>query len=78
MDERPPITCEFDDKHVPLYNIVWVSETPHFCGEEECTAEGLYEVRLVQGESLFGSRGDRDNVLSALHQWRGGAEDGSW
>ncbi|MEO2011988.1 MAG: hypothetical protein ABGX22_25190 [Pirellulaceae bacterium] len=74
MNERPAITCRIDDKHVPLYNILWIAETPHFCGDEECTAEGLYEIRLALGESLYGSRRDRDGAVSALQQWRGGDE----
>jgi hypothetical protein len=78
MNTRPPITCQIDDKHVPLYNIVWIAETPHFCGEEDCTAEGMYEIRLTQGESLFGTRDDRDDALVALGIWRGGGAEGEW
>lgn len=79
MSDTPPITCQIDDKHVPLYNIIWVSETPHFCGEEDCTAEGMYEIRLAHGESLFGTREDRDGTMTALSRWRGGAgDDGNW
>ena len=26
------IFCLIDDKHVPLYRILWVAELPHFCG----------------------------------------------
>jgi len=39
-----------DDKHVPLYRVVWVAATPHFCGEDDCQREGYYEIRLEQGE----------------------------
>ncbi len=35
-----------DDKHLPLYRIVWVSDLPHFCGDDECEREGQYEIRL--------------------------------
>lgn len=58
-----------DDKHVPLSRIVWVSEIPHFCGSEECTVEGRYEVRLEGDESLFGTREERDSCLEALTEW---------
>ena len=57
-----------DDKHVPLARIVWVSELPHFCGSEECLVEGRYEIRL-EGESLFGTREERDSCLEALAEW---------
>ena len=44
------IFCIIDDKHVPLYRVLWVSATPHFCGEAECQCEGLHEVALEGGE----------------------------
>lgn len=58
-----------DDKHVPLYRILWVSAVPHFCGTEDCQREGQYEVRLDQGESLWASHGERDEVMEALEVW---------
>ena len=67
--------CLIDDKHVPLYRIIWVSQVPHFCGEAECLVEGLYEVRLEQGESVWGTRDDRDRVLTALEAWQQGMDD---
>lgn len=66
------ILTRIDDKHVPLYRIIWVSDLPHFCGHEDCEREGLYEVRLEQGESLWGSREERDETLTALEAWQGG------
>ena len=42
-----------DDKHVPLYRIVWVSDVPHFCGEDDCLQEGDYEIRLDVDDSLW-------------------------
>ncbi len=68
----PSILCLIDDKHVPLYRVIWVSAVPHFCGSEECTCEGLYEVRLEQEESVWAKREERDRVLAALEQWQGG------
>ncbi len=61
-----------DDKHVPLYRIMWISATPHFCGSEDCTREGFYEVRLEQGESVWATGDERDSLLAALEAWQGG------
>ena len=66
------IFCIIDDKHVPLYRIMWVSELPHFCGEEDCQREGQYEVRLEQGETVWVTQSQRDEVLAALEAWQGG------
>jgi hypothetical protein len=63
-----------DDKHVPLYRVMWVAATPHFCGSEECQHEGDYEVRLEQGEVVWANRKERDELLEALEQWAGGME----
>jgi hypothetical protein len=67
------VFCLVDDKHVPVYRILWVAELPHFCGSEECEREGAYEIRLEQGESVWGSREQRDAVLAAIEAWRNGA-----
>jgi hypothetical protein len=72
-----------DDKHVPLYRIMWVAATPHFCGSPECAHEGDYEVRLEQGESVWAKREERDGVLAALEAWQGdaghlGEEEDDW
>ena len=67
--------CLIDDKHVPLYRVMWVSEVPHFCGSDQCEVEGQYEVRLEQGESVWASREERDQAVTALQAWQsGGAE----
>lgn len=64
--------CVIDDKHVPLYRIMWVSALPHFCGDTECQREGQYEVRLEQGESVWATtREERDAVLASLETWMG-------
>jgi hypothetical protein len=74
------IFCIVDDKHIPLYRIVWISAVPHFCGQEDCTQEGNYEIRLEQGESVWAKREERDVVLNALENWQGsiGEDDGDW
>ena len=64
--------CLIDDKHIPLYRIIWVSDVPHYCGADDCTMEGRYEVRLEQGESVFGNRDERDQALELLRQWQTG------
>jgi hypothetical protein len=61
-----------DDKHVPLYRVMWISSLPHFCGEEDCAREGQYEIRLEQGESVWGTLAQRDEVLAAMEKWQGG------
>lgn len=69
------ITILIDDKHVPLYRIMWIADTPHFCGEEDCMREGQYEVRLELDESLWASRDERDGALQSINAWRGGTGD---
>jgi len=67
------ILCQIDDKHIPLYRIMWVADLPHFCGHEDCEKEGRYEVRLEQDESVWAvSLQERDELLAALEKWRGG------
>ncbi|OYP35523.1 hypothetical protein [Rhodopirellula sp. MGV] len=66
-----------DDKHVPLYRIVWVSDLPHYCGDEECQCEGEYEVRLDIDDSLWTSQKGRDDVIAALKKWCSDPVDGT-
>jgi len=66
------IFCQIDDKHVPLYRVMWVADTPHFCGEEDCEREGYYEIRLEQGDAVWANQKDRDAMLLALESWQGG------
>ncbi len=61
-----------DDKHVPLYRVMWVAAVPHFCGADDCEREGWYEIRLEQGETLWASQEDRDLLLEAMDSWQGG------
>jgi len=78
--------CRVDDKFIPLYRVMWVSATPHFCGEEDCLREGFYEVRLEQGESVWATTAERDDMTTRLEEWQGGlgppeddeTEDNQW
>lgn len=74
----PSIFCLVDDKYVPVYRVMWISELPHFCGNEECDVEGRYEIRLEQGESVFGTREERDAMLKSLEEWQGGEGEADW
>jgi hypothetical protein len=67
--------CVIDDKHVPLYRVIWVSELPHYCGNDDCQYEGRYEIRLEMDESVWGNQQERDKVLAALEAWAGGSPD---
>lgn len=64
-----------DDKHVPLYRIVWVADLPHFCGDELCEREGEYEIRLDADESLWTTQKGRDEVVASLRKWCGDPSD---
>lgn len=66
------ILCRVDDKLIPLYRVMWIAATPHFCGEEDCMREGFYEVRLEQGESVWANDEERDDMRSQLERWQGG------
>ena len=66
------VFCLVDNKHVPVHRILWVSELPHLCGSSECEREGEYEIRLEQGESVWGNLQERDAVLAAIEAWQGG------
>ena len=68
------IFCLIDDKQVPLYRVMWVAATPHFCGAEDCEREGQYEIRLEQGESVWANHEQRDSMLESLETWQGGLE----
>ncbi|MCE9608193.1 MAG: hypothetical protein K8U03_25185 [Planctomycetia bacterium] len=65
-----------DDKFIPLYRVLWIGKTPHYCGEEDCMREGYYEVRLEDGESIWGNQEERDGLLEALEIWCGGTDGG--
>ena len=73
------VFCLIDDKHVPMYRIMWISDVPHFCGQEDCQCEGDYEVRLDQDESLWANRLQRDQILEEMQKWYGSNDNrDSW
>ena len=73
---------KIDDKYVPLFRIVWISDVPHFCGEDDCMHEGDYEIRLDVDDSLWTNSDERDVAVEALKQWcsdpRDTDTDGEW
>ncbi len=71
------IFCLIDDKHIPLYRVMWIAATPHFCGDEECQREGFYEIRLEQDDSVWAKAEERDKILAQIEAWQGdpGPED---
>ena len=66
------ILCRVDDKYIPLYRVMWLAATPHFCGEDDCTREGSYEIRLEQGESVWANDQECDEMRAQLERWQGG------
>jgi len=70
------VFCVVDDKHVPLYRIVWISALPHFCGADDCQREGQYEIRLEHEESVWATKQERDEALEALEAWSGSQSGG--
>ena len=69
-----PVFCQVDDKHIPLYRIMWIAAVPHYCGEDDCIREGQYEIRLEQDESVWATGNERDDVMQVLEQWQRGFE----
>lgn len=63
------IFCTIDDKHVPLYRIIWISALPHFCGDDGCHREGQYEIRLEDDETVWATCQERDAAMAALEGW---------
>ena len=71
------IFCRIDDKHVPLYRVLWVAATPHFCGEADCQCEGLHEIALEGGESVWAKFDEKETLLAMIEEWQeGGGGDG--
>ena len=63
------VFCTIDDKRIPLYRILWISDLPHFCGNGECEREGQYEIRLEQNETIWANLQEHDAAIEALGTW---------
>jgi len=77
------ILCRVDDKLVPLYRVMWIAASPHFCGEDDCQREGCYEIRLEHEESVWANDRDRDKMQEQIERWQGGLgpideDEGAW
>jgi hypothetical protein len=70
-----PVFCQVEDKHVPLYRILWIADLPHLCGDDDCQREGQYEIRLDDDESVWGSLSEHDAALKALEAWLQGHKE---
>jgi len=64
------IFCRVDDKQIPLYRVIWISATPHFCGEPDCQCEGLHEVALEGGETVWAKSAETDLLMEMIEQWQ--------
>jgi len=64
------IFCRIDDKQIPLYRVLWVSATPHYCGEAECQCEGLYEVAIEGGDPIFARHEEKDRLMAMIEDWQ--------
>jgi len=66
------IFCRIDDKHIPLYRVLWIAATPHFCGEADCEVEGMHEIALEGGESVWGSFDEKEKLIQLIEEWQQG------
>lgn len=64
------IFCRVDDKQIPLYRVIWISATPHFCGEPDCQCEGLHEVALEGGETVWAKSGETEMLMEMIEEWQ--------
>lgn len=69
------IFCRIDDKQIPLYRVLWIAATPHFCGEAECQCEGRYEVALEGGESIWANATEQALLMEKIEEWQSDEED---
>ena len=65
------IFCRVEDKHIPLYRVLWVAATPHFCGEDDCQCEGMYEVALEGGDTIWAEQGEQERLMAMIEEWQG-------
>ena len=58
------IFCVIDDKNVPLYRVMWVAATPHFCGHEDCRAgRGSMKSAWSKANRCGPANASRDDLL---------------
>jgi hypothetical protein len=69
------IFCRVDDKQVPLYRVLWIAATPHFCGEPDCQCEGRYEVALEGGESVWANAKEQVYLMEMIEEWQDDEEE---
>jgi hypothetical protein len=69
------IFCRVDDKQVPLYRVLWIAATPHFCGEPDCQCEGRYEVALEGGESVWANAKEQVHLMEMIEEWQDDEEE---
>ena len=70
------IFCRIDDKQIPLYRVMWIAATPHFCGELDCQCEGRYEVALEGGESVWANDKEQVHLMEMIEEWQNEDERG--
>ena len=68
------IFCRIDDKQIPLYRVLWVSATPHYCGEAECQCEGMYEVAIEGGEPIWARFDEKEKLMTMIEDWQLGED----
>jgi hypothetical protein len=64
------IFCRIDDKLIPLYRVLWIAATPHFCGEPDCQCEGLYEVALDGNEAVWAQHEEKEHLIEMIEEWQ--------
>lgn len=69
------IFCRVDDKQVPIYRVLWIAATPHFCGEPDCQCEGRYEVALEGGESVWANAKEQFRLMEMIEEWQDDDEE---
>jgi hypothetical protein len=69
------IFCRVDDKQVPIYRVLWIAATPHFCGEPDCQCEGRYEVALEGGESVWANAKEQFRLMEMIEEWQDDEEE---
>lgn len=47
-----------------------LSATPHFCGEPECQAEGMYEIALDAGEPIWAQHEEKERLIEQIEGWQ--------